>query len=255
MKWFKHYSDCKNSEHLMALEAKHGLEGYARYWKLLEFLSEKFDGEDVNFKVPTRLLRECMRFKSTMKLRQFADETLIQLGCNLVENGMVYEIHAPILLRLQAEDFKYDRCKRGQNDAKIKDIRLKNKDKRIKNNTQVKTSARPFTHPTNLQEFKDLFPEETWNSWLALYPDMDWIERSLHEAFVYFYVNKTKPPSTTVKDWKARMTNWLKRGWKDYSTQSKPRSGYKSKSRQVTENCKKLWNEIDEDELNEQEQI
>jgi len=120
---------------------------------------------------------------------------------------------------------------------------------------KVKTSARPFTHPTNLQEFKDLFPEENWNSWLALYPDMDWIERSLHEAFVYFYVNKTKPPSTTVKDWKARMTNWLKRGWKDYSTQSKPRSGYKSKSRQVTENCKKLWNEIDEDELNEQEQI
>jgi hypothetical protein len=39
MKWFRHYSDASNDEFIAWIEAEFGLEGYARWWKLLEAIA------------------------------------------------------------------------------------------------------------------------------------------------------------------------------------------------------------------------
>ncbi len=40
MKWFKHFSDASDDEFLTLLEARHGLDGYGRWFKLLEQIAK-----------------------------------------------------------------------------------------------------------------------------------------------------------------------------------------------------------------------
>ena len=237
MRWFKHYSNAKHSEKLMELEEKHGLEGYARYWKLLEFLSERFDGKSIKFKVPTRLLRECMRFKSAKKLRQFSDETLIKLGCNLVENGNVYEIEAPILLELQAKDFKKSRQSCGKVAPKNKDIRYKNKIQEVPNGTSSAELAEPLARPVSRGCIAELSGEEdcvvaleqvshtSQGGWLKLY-EQEFVVREIIRAVDWLRNNPRKAP----RDWRRPRSpsqgpsrglaqffgGWLSRGWESH---------------------------------------
>ena len=46
MKWFKHFTDAIRSEKLLALKARHGLEGIARYYMILDSVAEKMDKSD-----------------------------------------------------------------------------------------------------------------------------------------------------------------------------------------------------------------
>jgi hypothetical protein len=39
MKWFKHHSDASRGETLQKIFNKYGLEGEARFWRLVELLS------------------------------------------------------------------------------------------------------------------------------------------------------------------------------------------------------------------------
>lgn len=43
MKWFKHMSNANRNEHLCALKALMGMEGYGMYWSLLELIAENMD--------------------------------------------------------------------------------------------------------------------------------------------------------------------------------------------------------------------
>jgi hypothetical protein len=56
MKWFKHYTDASRSEKLASLREKTGLEGYAKYWLLVELLAEKFDGNCTTFRINKKTL-------------------------------------------------------------------------------------------------------------------------------------------------------------------------------------------------------
>lgn len=58
MKWFKHYTNASLSHKLNLLRDKYGLEGYARYWLLVELLAEKFDGENTTFEIHPRTLSQ-----------------------------------------------------------------------------------------------------------------------------------------------------------------------------------------------------
>jgi len=42
VKWFKHFTDASDDEFIAELEDRFGLEGYARYWKLLEVVGGQF---------------------------------------------------------------------------------------------------------------------------------------------------------------------------------------------------------------------
>jgi len=45
MKWFKHFTDASDDEFIAELENRFGLEGYARWWKLLEVVGGQFKKE------------------------------------------------------------------------------------------------------------------------------------------------------------------------------------------------------------------
>lgn len=128
LKWFKHYSNCKYSEGLIKLEDELGLEGYARYWKLLELLAENFDGKSDNFVISSRVLRQCIRVRSGLHLQCFLDVLALHLGYTVNKIGNNYEIKAPILLELQSRDFKKARTDRAPTAPKNK---IKNKKKNI----------------------------------------------------------------------------------------------------------------------------
>jgi len=125
MKWFKHFSNASSSESLEDLINDLGFDGYGRYWRLLEFLSDLFDGETTFFRIHKRTLRTCLRFKSATRLRCFVDTIATQRGYTVNETENHYEIDAHILLDLKDRDFKKARKVRDEHAPKIK---IKNKD-------------------------------------------------------------------------------------------------------------------------------
>lgn len=73
MRWFKHYTDASRSEKLAALREISGLEGYARYWLLVEFLSEKFDGTNTEFVVNKKTLGRHLGYYRPTMAKQWLD--------------------------------------------------------------------------------------------------------------------------------------------------------------------------------------
>jgi hypothetical protein len=51
LKWFKHYTCSSDDEFIAGLEEEFGLEGYARWWKLLEAIAKQMDKTDRCFAI------------------------------------------------------------------------------------------------------------------------------------------------------------------------------------------------------------
>lgn len=128
MQFFKHYSKASESESLARLIDETGIIGYGRYWLLLEYLTDLFDGESTSFRIHSRIIRELFRIRSWTELDSFADRLATVRGMVLKRNGTVFEIEAPILLELQSRDFKKARTERANTAPKIKNKnKIKNK--------------------------------------------------------------------------------------------------------------------------------
>ncbi len=114
MKWFKHYSNASTSNALTALMAKHGFEGYGRYWILLELMCEKFDGiEDQKFVFDARSLKGHLGFYHTNHLMMYL-QCMSDVGLMSVESTRyTVTISSDILLRLKGRDYKKARSERG----------------------------------------------------------------------------------------------------------------------------------------------
>jgi len=128
MKWFKHYSNARLSNALTEIKANFGLEGYGRYWLLLELMSEKFDGtDDQVFVFETKKLREDLGFYHTNGMLMYL-ECLVNLCVMSFEcRSNVIEINTDIMLKLQGRDWKNNKKKRVENAPKNKN---KNKNKK-----------------------------------------------------------------------------------------------------------------------------
>ncbi len=222
MQWFKHYSGASGSLSLNHLIEELGVEGYGRYWLLLELLAEEFDGESAKFRVHFNKISAKLHVKFGKKLETFlqklADFQLIQFRVA----GKVYEIEAPILLELQSRDFKKARSERADTAPKIKNkIKIKELDKE----KSIKGAQTKFVHPKSYDEFLGIFPLDVQSHWLEIYDmDKDWVLRELKECYAYFYIKKTKKPSASIDGWVTRASGWLKRGWESYSKSSAPRN-------------------------------
>jgi hypothetical protein len=120
MRYFKHYGGAHGSESLGALIQECGFAGYGRYWILLEYLTEKFDGESSSFRVPSAIIRGLFRIRSWTELDSFAERLSTVRGLNLKRIENVFEIEAPILLELLGRDFKRARTERASSAPKKK---------------------------------------------------------------------------------------------------------------------------------------
>ncbi|MBC96383.1 MAG: hypothetical protein CME63_01430 [Halobacteriovoraceae bacterium] len=139
MKWFKHYTNAQTSSSLDDIINEFGFEGYGRYWRLLEFLSLNFDGESTSFRFHNRTLRDCLRFKSKLKLRCYLVAIGLQTGFKVVETKDHFEIEAPILLSLKSRDFKKARPNRDQESPRIEADKDKDKEERREEKKELPT--------------------------------------------------------------------------------------------------------------------
>ena len=125
--WFKHYRNARESNTLSTVIAKFGVEGYGRYWILLEELARKFDGEDQTFVFSLRDMKQIMGTYHTHTLLMFlqclSDLGLMSFECK--EN--VLTISTPILLKLKDRRFKKAHNERIKDTPKIGDRREKSK--------------------------------------------------------------------------------------------------------------------------------
>ena len=81
MKWFKHHSNSHRDSTLKGIFRKYGLEGEARFWRLIELMAEQFQNDDVQFEFDLETIRESLRFRSVNDCRPFLDllTTLTQM--------------------------------------------------------------------------------------------------------------------------------------------------------------------------------
>ena len=92
-----------------------------------------------------------------------------------------------------------------------------------------------FQHPKTFSEFRNLFAEDVYFGWIALYEsNTEFVEREILAAFQYFYIEKSKPPSASTQGWIRRMASWLNRSWEKRARSGSP-SKVVPKSRVVQE--------------------
>jgi len=101
MKWFKHYTDASRSEKLESLIDKTGLEGYARYFLLVELLAEKFDGKNTTFRINKRTLSRQLRYYRHTMAEQWLNNGQTLGLYNFQCDGDVYVIVFPKLLEIK----------------------------------------------------------------------------------------------------------------------------------------------------------
>jgi len=104
MKWFKHMSDASNGSDLTLLEEEFGLEGYARWFKLLEAVSQNADPKKGRWSCahPWSKWQTILKGKRTT-LETFLEYLGNNFGINQKLNGNVLEIEIPNLKKFKDE--------------------------------------------------------------------------------------------------------------------------------------------------------
>lgn len=210
MKWFKHFSNAEISESLNDLIETHGFEGYGKYWRLLEILCARFDGECVSFKFHKRFLRDTLRFRTDKKMLSFMFAIGLVSGYKVSEKNSQIEIEAPILLDLKDRDFKVSRKNRGENAPKNK---RKNKEKEIEKEQEELSYSEIETHPIK-SKIQYLDVASIWNKYFPNKPAPFSLGRSQNNDFQTTSGYLTNPNSWDQLFQKARSLEWYsEKGW------------------------------------------
>tara|TARA_R110000803_G_C11989469_1_gene321843 strand:+ start:7139 stop:8053 length:915 start_codon:yes stop_codon:yes gene_type:complete len=149
MKYLRHFSTAHTSELMEGIITEFGYEGYGRYWKLLEHLALKYDGETTIFRVHKKNVRAWLGFRSNLKMSTY----LLAIGytsrLKIKELKDHFEFNSRILFELQDKDSKYNRkrvAKKSQTTSTDVDIDVDvNTDVDIKEN--ILSFSDTQTHP------------------------------------------------------------------------------------------------------------
>jgi hypothetical protein len=145
MKWFKHYSDASDDEFIAKLESQFGLEGYARWWKILEIISKQMDETNrCHAEYPVDKWKRLLSIKQEKFLKLFLNfcQTSSKLSVNFSETFI--KVECAKLLELRDEHTRKLRSKSGVTPDKVaQDLRIKNKD--IEYNKTTTTISRSFS--------------------------------------------------------------------------------------------------------------
>lgn len=103
MKWFRHMSNASDDEFLAEVEEIFGLEGYARWWKLLEAIAEQMDGTS-----KCGVSYSWTKWQAILKGKRNKLETFLKHCQNkqkiiLEENGNILKITCRNLLKMRDE--------------------------------------------------------------------------------------------------------------------------------------------------------
>lgn len=181
MKWFKHYSDASRGDLLSKINREFGLQGEARWWRLIELMAERYPVENDTFTFTSELLRRSMSFRSLIDLESFLDRLQIHSGLIVNRLGNDYE-----LIYSKLSEIKDNHTKNLQ--ATGKKVSLdKNKiriDKNIKNNKKENPLAdKPAINILNLLNEKRLELLPSSKGFQPTQPNLKEIKARLKENY------------------------------------------------------------------------
>lgn len=240
MKWFKHYTNAHKGETLQQLYAAFGVnEGYAIYFRVIEYICDKWDGvSDPKFKILTKELQKFATI-SPKKFQIFAG-----IVSDFSENSIKFlgefcEVDFPKLREILHKDALTSSSRRANVSpplARGDKIRLdksiiKNNKNTYYSNAVVQNSHTAAKEPEEFNDPETLIqkiPKNTKSRWLALYNgDEEFLRREAIKAFGYYENNPRKKPKT-LRGWTQALSSWFERGWKSHvrSLPSQPGGGY-----------------------------
>jgi len=172
MKWFKHDTDAEDSEGLNVLIDKFGLEGYGRWFRLLETIAKKMERGSDRCHVVYTEGKWCEILKTKRKkLSCFLQVIQKELKTNVKRKGNKLRIECPNLLKKRDE---YSERSRHTPDNVV----TKNKEKRIKNKEEPNLT-RNILNSDEYSQFIKRF-ERVWK----LYPHKRGKAKA-QERFIY----------------------------------------------------------------------
>lgn len=124
MRWFKHYADASDDEFIAIIEDRFGLEGYARWWKLLEVIAKQMDKTGrCSATYPLYKWETFLKAKRKQMLC-FLEATEKQGKTKLIRSGNVLTIECPKLLEIRDEYSKKsghtpDKCPPKKKEAEV----------------------------------------------------------------------------------------------------------------------------------------
>jgi len=160
--FFKHYINALTSESLLSLKDKFGWKGYGRYWAFLELLYQHRDGEAQVVSIRSKEIFLTLGFRSFAEQSSFLGSMVgLRLinSCQPQDNWLT--IDAPILLELQARNFKKAKSQREK--VSLKKERSKEvKKERTKKETKVsKKVDLKFDKKSHFDEFYAVYPKKS----------------------------------------------------------------------------------------------
>ena len=135
MKWFKHMTDASDTEMIAEIEDKFGLEGYARYFKLLEIIAKQMDETG-----KCSVKYSWVKWQSLLKGKRNKLETFLEhlenvSGTFLKRSGNELEVKIPKLLKLR-DEYSRKQAKNPEQEVEVevdKEIDNKKYNKKEKN--------------------------------------------------------------------------------------------------------------------------
>lgn len=199
MRWFKHMTDSSRDEFTSGLIGRFGLEGYARWWLLLEAVgSQMKKGSDrCSVSYPWSEWERILRGRR-FKLRSYLVAIQLQSKIKLVENGNELEIKIPNLLKIRDEYSK----KSGQTPDTNPD-NVRTKDTETENKGEDTPSLPPPKKSTGLP---DPFPlTAKMREWAAERAAPVDIEFETEQ-----FLDHHRAKGSLFKDWRAAWRTWMR---------------------------------------------
>lgn len=217
MKWFKHYSDASKGETLEKIFRKYGLEGEARYWRLVELLAYRYDGNGDSFGFSLETIRQSLRHRSLTDCRLFLDHLTtfstmkVEYSGNdcLIKYDKIMKIkdnhhkNLPVSSKELASNLPLDKIRIDKKRRDKKRIKENIKEKLPLNNSPLE--ALNFTDPeiiTWLREGSLPLQEKLLKKY-----DEDYLAATIEKAFYWQSENKKRQAGTFLSSWIERDNN------------------------------------------------
>ncbi len=192
--WFKHMASASDGETLSLIEEKFGLEGYARFFKLLEVVASKSDKDSYFAEYSEKKWSAFLRAKPK-KLRMFL-ECLEDLGVICTEQtGNVLRINMPNLAKFQQKDLGRSRPSRERAATNPPLEKEEETEKEIEKDKKKKEKA------LMEKDFEDIWPK------LKVTPDGRNSKQDTKGSYILLKKEGIED-SVILKYWENKKTSW-----------------------------------------------
>ena len=191
MRWIKHFTNASDGEFLSWLIDQYGLEGYARWWIILEKIGARMDKSDCcSASYSLEKWSSFLRQKQN-KMKTFLEQIENKSKIFLELNGNILTIKVPNLLKYKdnySKDLEATSKKLPSKEVEVdidKEEKKINKEKSpLKKKKQKRISALTPERLIQFERWYNLYPKkvgraEAEQEWLALDPDIEFVDKMI----------------------------------------------------------------------------